>query len=189
MQYDSVVLAAGYSSRAGSDKMALTIGNRTILERVIDTLGGICGKIVVVGGHHQESTAEILKKYPNVTMVINKDYDSGMFSSVKRGVSEMNNDFFLVPGDYPLIKQETYKKLMECTGDMVVPVYKERKGHPVLIRQSLIKGILSEPIDSNLKVFRDRQKVEYIEVDDEGILWDVDTQEDLYEIRKKAEGR
>ncbi len=189
MQYDSVVLAAGYSSRAGSDKMALTIGSRTILERVLETLGEICGKIVVVAGHHRESTAQILKKYSNVTMVVNKDYDSGMFSSVKRGVGEMNRDFFLVPGDYPLIKKETYQKLMNGTGDMIVPVYNGRKGHPVLIRQNLIEAILSEPIDSNLKVFRDSQKVQYIEVDDEGILLDVDTPEDLFEIRKKAEGR
>jgi molybdenum cofactor cytidylyltransferase len=189
MQYDSVVLAAGYSSRAGSDKMAMTIGGSTILGRVLDTLTEICGKIVVVSGHHRESTALIINKYPNVTMVVNKDYDSGMFSSVKRGVSEMNRDFFLVPGDYPLIKKETYEKLMDEAGDMVVPVYNGRKGHPVLIRHNLIESILSEPIDSNLKVFRDRQNVQYIEVDDEGILLDVDTPEDLFEIRKKAEGR
>ncbi|HPJ20898.1 MAG TPA: nucleotidyltransferase family protein [Clostridia bacterium] len=189
MQYDSVVLAAGYSSRAGSDKMAMTIGGSTVLGRVLDTLTEICGQIVVVAGHHRESTALIIKKYPNVTMVVNEDYDSGMFSSVKRGVSEMNHDFFLVPGDYPLIGKETYHKLMDGTGEMIVPVYNGRKGHPVLIRQNLIAPLLREPIDSNLKVFRDMQNVEYIDVDDEGILLDVDTPEDLFEIRKKAEGR
>lgn len=189
MQYDSVVLAAGYSSRAGSDKMAMAIGGSTILGRVMDTLTGICGEIVVVGGHHRDSTARILENYSNARLVINEDYNLGMFSSVKRGAKEMTRDFFLVPGDYPLIKRETYSKLMDGTGDMAVPVYKGRKGHPVLIRRHLIEDLLREPVESNLKAFRDRQNVQYIEVDDEGILLDVDTPEDLLDLRKIAEGR
>jgi len=189
MQYDSVVLAAGYSSRAGSDKMAMTIGERTVLGRVLDTLRDICGEIVVVGGHHIESTGIITDQFPNVKLVVNEEYDKGMFSSVKRGVMEMKRDFFLVPGDYPLIEKKTYEKLALAEADISVPVYKGRRGHPVFIKKKLIEEILSEPVDSNLKVFRDRQWVEYMDVDDEGILLDVDTPEDLVNIRKKAEGR
>lgn len=189
MQYDSVVLAAGYSSRAGSDKMAMNISGRTVLERVLDTLTGICGKIVVVGGHHIKSTKKILEKYPDVLLVENKNYDLGMFSSVKRGVRKMTNDFFLIPGDYPLVTKETYKKLMNSKKNMAVPVCNNRRGHPILIRKCLIESLKNEPIESNLKVFRDRQEVDYIEVNDEGVLMDVDTPKDLAEILKKAEGR
>lgn len=189
MKYDSVVLAAGFSSRTGSDKMVMSVGERTVLQRVLDTLGKACGQIIVVGGHHRQKTAKIVAGYINAKLVINEEYELGMFSSVKRGVREMTRDFFLIPGDYPLVKEETYEALAKSKADMAVPVYRGRKGHPVFIKKDLIEKILDEPIDSNLKVFRDRQKVEYIEVDDEGIIMDVDTLEDLLKIRKKAEGR
>jgi molybdenum cofactor cytidylyltransferase len=101
----------------------------------------------------------------------------------------MTRDFFLIPGDYPLVKKETYEALSKSKADMAVPVHEGRKGHPVLIKKELIVKISDEPVESNLKVFRDRQYVEYIEVDDEGILMDVDTMDDLLKIRKKAEGR
>ncbi|MDX1357836.1 MAG: nucleotidyltransferase family protein [Clostridia bacterium] len=188
MKCDAVVLAAGYSSRMGAKKMELSINNTTVLGSVIETLLDICGKIVVVGGHGIGSIRKITEKYENVELVENKDYALGMFSSVKRGVSEMNGDFFLIPGDYPAVKESTYRKLMEGCGDFIVPVYKGRKGHPVLIRGNLIPGLLGEPIESNLKVFRDKCNVAFINVDDEGILLDIDTPED-YENIKKIIGR
>jgi len=188
MKCDAVVLAAGYSSRAGTNKMTLTIENKAILERVIETLLVVCDKIVVVGGHNYNSIKLITDKCKNVKLVKNSKYHLGMFSSVQCGVSKMTKDFFLIPGDYPLIKQTTYKALMGGTGDFIVPEYKGRRGHPVLIKKNLIKLIEEEPIESNLKVFRDKCKTEFIKTDDEGILMDLDTMEDFEKI-KEISGR
>jgi molybdenum cofactor cytidylyltransferase len=188
MKYDAVVLAAGYSSRMGTGKMAMAIKNTTVLGSVIETLLDICGKIVVVGGHDIGLIKGITDKYKSVKLIENKDYALGMFSSVKCGVKEMTGDFFLVPGDYPVVKKSTYRSLMESNGDFAVPVYKGRKGHPVLIREKLISDLLDEPIESNLKVFRSKCKTDFISVDDEGILLDVDTPDD-YEYIKKIIGR
>jgi len=188
MKCDAVVLAAGYSSRMGTGKMAMAINNTTVLGSVIETLLDVCGKIVVVGGHDYKSIETIIKKYNGVMLVENKDYDLGMFSSVKRGVKEMTGDFFLIPGDYPAVKQSTYLSLIKGAGDFVVPVYKGRKGHPVLIKGNLIPALNSEPVESNLKVFRDGCKTDFIEVYDEGVLLDIDTRED-YEHIKEIIGR
>jgi molybdenum cofactor cytidylyltransferase len=102
-----------------------------------------------------------------------------MFSSVKKGVSCIKNDFFLIPGDYPLVKKQTIDKLIASSGEIRVPIYNGRKGHPIFIEKELIQELLEEPITSNLKVFRDRHTVNYVEVDDKGILLDVDYEEDL----------
>ena len=120
-------------------------------------------------------------------MIENKDYKLGMFSSVKTGVSVTDNDFFLIPGDYPLVSPDTIQELLKNDGEIKVPIYKGRKGHPIFISKSLIKGILEEPMDSNLKLFRDRHNVNYIEVDDEGILLDVDTLEDFNILTERNE--
>lgn len=188
MKCDAVVLAAGYSSRTGTNKMALTINNQTILAGVIETLLDVCGKIVVVGGHNYESIKEITQKYNRVQLVENKNYSMGMFSSVKIGVKEMTGDFFLIPGDYPMVKSSTYKALMKGSKDFIVPTYNGRRGHPVLIKKKLIESILKEPIESNLKIFRDKCETEFIEIDDKGILMDIDTMEDFYNIRNLSEG-
>lgn len=180
---DAVVLAAGYSSRAGTNKMALAIDNKTILERVIETLLVVCGKIVVVGGHNFNSIKNITDGFDRVALVENKDYHLGMFSSVKRGVAEMDKDFFLIPGDYPLIKESTYQKLLENKGDFIVPVYNDRRGHPVLIKKSLISRLNEEPVESNLKIFRDKCNITFVDTDDEGILMDIDTMSDYENIR------
>lgn len=184
MKCDAVVLAAGYSSRTGTNKMALVIENKTVLSRVIDTLLDVCGKIVVVGGHNFETIKTITDKYKKVKLVENKNYHLGMFSSVKCGVSEMTDDFFLIPGDYPVVKKSTYLMLKKGRGEFIVPVYKGRGGHPVLIKKKLIKTIAEEPVESNLKALRKKCDTEFIEVNDEGILMDVDTQEDFKNIEK-----
>lgn len=188
MKCNAVVLAAGYSSRAGTNKMALTIDNQTVIARVIETLLVVCDKIVVVGGYNYESVKGLIQKYDRVKIVENKNYSKGMFSSVKRGVEEMTGDFFLIPGDYPMVKPSTYKTLMSGKKDFIVPTYKGRRGHPVLIKKNLIGSILKEPLDSNLKAFRDKCETEFLEIDDEGILMDIDTMEDYYKIRKLSEG-
>ncbi len=184
MKCDAVVLAAGYSSRAGTNKMTLTIDNKAILERVIETLLAVCDKIIVVGGHNYNSIKLITNKYKNVKLIENTKYHLGMFSSVKCGVREMTGDFFLIPGDYPLVKQTTYKALLEGKGDFIVPEYKGRRGHPVLIKKNLIKPINKEPMESNLKLFRDKCNTEFIQTDDEGILIDLDTMEDFENIKR-----
>ncbi len=184
MKCDAVVLAAGYSSRAGTNKMTLTIDNKAILERVIETLLDVCDKIIVVGGHNYNSIKLITAKYKNVKLIENTKYHMGMFSSVKCGVNEMTGDFFLIPGDYPLVKQTTYKVLLEGKGDFIVPEYKGRRGHPVLIKKNLIESINEEPMESNLKLFRDKCNTEFIQTDDEGILIDLDTMEDFEKIKE-----
>lgn len=189
MKRDAVILAAGYSSRVGANKMALTINNQSILSYVIQTFYPFCERIVVVGGHHYAEIKELVKNYNKVILVKNEQYDLGMFSSVQRGVAEVENDFFLTPGDYPMILPSTCEQLLQGKGDIVVPIYKGRKGHPIFMKKALISSLLKEPITSNLKLFRDRQFLTYIEVLDEGVLLDVDTMNDYRLIKTKVEGR
>ncbi|WP_105617463.1 nucleotidyltransferase family protein [Vallitalea okinawensis] len=189
MTCDAVILAGGYSSRAKTNKMALMINQQSILSLNIEAFYPFCKRIVVVGGHHFEETKRLVREYDKVKLVKNENYDRGMFSSVKRGVAEMENDFFLTPGDYPMIHSSTCEKLKRGTGDIVIPTYNGRKGHPIFIKKKLIAALIKEPVSSNLKVFRDRQNLSCISVEDEGILYDVDTINDYMIIKKRVERR
>lgn len=180
---DGIILAGGYSSRIKTNKMTLIYNDLPIICNVIESMKDFCNKIIVVTGHYHNEIEKVVNKYDKVIVKRNNNYDLGMFSSVITGVKELNNDFFLTPGDYPLIKKETFKKLLDSKGVIRVPIYNNRRGHPILMKKELIEPLLNEPMDSNLKLFRDRYEVNYVETTDEGTVLDVDTMEDYLLIK------
>ena len=186
---DGIILAGGYSSRIKKNKMVLLYNELPIICNVIESMKDFCNKIVIVTGHYHDEIVQVVSKYEQVIVIRNVNYDLGMFSSVITGVKEINNDFFLTPGDYPLIQKETFRSLLNASGEIRVPIFNNRKGHPILIKKELIDPLLNEPVDSNLKVFRDRYTVNYIETTDEGVLIDVDTMEDYLLIKETKRGK
>ncbi len=176
MNIEGVVLAGGYSTRAGTFKMTLPLAGKTLIEQTIQGMYDLCSRIIVVGGHRFEKIAFLSQRYRKIQLVFNKDYQSGMFSSIKEGVKHLEGErFFLIPGDYPLARKEVYEKMLQVKGDIVVPTFGGRKGHPVLMKSSLAQELLRETGDSNLKIFIDRKGYTLVDVADEGILVDVDT--------------
>lgn len=183
MKTDAVILAAGYSSRAEAFKMELLIGDKPVLRHVVDALIPSCSQIIVVGGYQIERIEEILRIYNNrVHLVLNEEFDKGMFSSVKRGVKEITGEqFFLTPGDYPLITTKVCEALLHYSNEIVIPSYQQRGGHPILLPSICKEEILQEEDTSNLKLYLMKKVKRYITVEDPSILLDLDTKED-YEL-------
>ena len=183
---DGVVLAAGLSSRAGRFKMELNLGDKTLIEHSIAGMYAVVDRVIVVGGHKIERIREILQEYSKVEIVYNEHYRQGMFSSVQEGLRHVSGEcFFLQPGDLPLISEEIYRRMLEASGDVIIPTYKGRKGHPALMRSRLIDAILHQPDTSTLRDYIGRVGYAQVEVDDEGIVLDVDDLED-YHIMKRV---
>jgi len=170
---DGIVLAGGFSSRAKTNKMFLKYKNKEIILHAIESMNTICQKIILVTGHYHQEIDRFFSGYNNIQVVYNKEYEKGMFSSIKRGVSETTNSFFIVPGDYPLINEKTYINLLNSTGAIRVPSYNMRLGHPIYFDKSYKEKILQSDI-SNLKEFRNQHEFSIINVDDPGILRDID---------------
>jgi molybdenum cofactor cytidylyltransferase len=189
---EGVILAAGFSSRTGVFKMGLPLAGKTLIEHTIQRMIDFCSRVIVVGGHNSERITGITKTYANVQVVLNPYYRTGMFSSVKEGVRHVKAKwFFFTPGDYPLVKKTTYQSLLAACraypGETIfIPVCRGRKGHPILMKGFLVKELLREPDDSNLREFIGRNGFTPVEVDDDGILVDIDTLED-YERAKSLE--
>jgi molybdenum cofactor cytidylyltransferase len=187
---DGIILAAGFSTRTGAFKMELQWGEKTLIQQVIDEMKELCSRVIVVAGYKKERIIELTKGYTNLEVVFNPRYTEGMFTSVKEGVKHIKSPwFFLTPGDYPLITKSIYQKLLEarCESDQCVfiPVFNGRKGHPILIKSELIKELLAEPDDSNLRKFINRKGFTLVELDDDAILVDIDTMEDYQSAKEK----
>ena len=185
---EGIILAGGYSSRAKNNKMLLPILGKPLILHTIASLSPYVKSLFVVTGHYDKEIKEALKDVKDIKVIYNPNYSKGMFTSIKRGVKEVNDDFFVLPGDCPFIRASTMNALMNAKGQVRVPTYKNETGHPIFFEKSLIKPLLSEDdINSNLKVFRDKCGYTSVEVNDENILNDIDTVEDYEKTINKLE--
>jgi molybdenum cofactor cytidylyltransferase len=176
---DGVVLAAGLSSRSGRYKMTLALGDRTVIEHCIAGMYDVVSRIVVVVGWQAPRLQELLAGYEKVACVLNERFREGMFTSVRAGIAQVHAPrFFLIPGDYPLVGMEVYERMLGVQGDVVIPTFEGERGHPVLLSRELVPEILAQPADSSLRDTIEAKGYTTVEVDDQGILWDLDTPED-----------
>jgi len=189
MDVEGVILAAGKSSRTVNvHKMELTLGTRTIIQKSVESMDEVCRRIVVVGGSQIHRIQELLKDYPKVEIVFNEQFKKGMFSSIKTGISRVRaSSFFILPGDMPLIGKNIYRAMLDSLGDIVIPTYHGKKGHPVLFRRHHIREILDTPDDATLRDYIKQTGFSTVELGDKAILLDVDNMEDYAQAKEVYE--
>lgn len=183
---EAVILAAGYSSRANAFKMTLPLGEMTVLEQTISKFEGLCRKMILVAGFQaeliEEEMARITEKNVysfQMKLVYNENFNEGMFSSIQKAVSEVSaTTFFLTPGDCPLVKKETVQRIAEHKGSVVIPSFQYKGGHPIKLLSEVKQRILETNRDGNLRVVLSGFEKEYVNVEDPGVIMDVDTPED-----------
>ena len=191
-----LILAAGYSSRMGSFKPLLPIGDMTAIERVIGILRGAgIRNIVGVTGFQREQLSDIFAD-EGVVEAYNQDFDRGMFTSIQTGIrkalsesAEKPEGFFLMLADHPVIDPQVLKLILqqhEKTPDcFVVPCFRGKKGHPLFIPVQYAEEILAYEGDGGLKAITSRhdEKLFRLEVNTESVVLDMDTPEGYEEIR------
>ncbi len=185
----AVVLAAGESKRMGRPKQVLPYGRSTILETVLDHVlaSPVDGTLVVLGAA-ADKVAPLLAKLP-VETIVNPDFRSGMLSSVQRGIRALPafaRAALIFLGDQPAVGPETSGRVLAAyrvSGrGIVLPVHAGRGGHPLLIDlkyRAEIDG-LSAGIGLRELLVRHPDDIFRVEIDDPGVLLDIDTPEDYH---------
>lgn len=191
----AVVLAAGNSSRLSSWKPGILLIDHSILYYSLKTLSSITDDIIVVGGcnfHQLELLVSTISRELNIPVkcIFNLFYESGMFSSVKAGLRHAERaNIFITLADMPFIKEETYSKMLEINldVDIVYPVQLLesgiKKGHPILINESVKQRILNTKEDIILRDVLKEFRSTTCFVDDEGINFDIDNEKDLIKAK------
>ncbi len=177
-----IILAAGYSSRMGEFKMTRVLSGLPVIEHLIRNMGGSCNKILVVTGFQFEKLQYLEKKYQKVSLVYNPNYPDGMFTSVRAGLAYSEAErYVIIPGDCPAVRAKTFRDLTAFRGDICLPSYEGKTGHPVILsnfcRNELLKG--SFP---TLEHFIKSYPFKEIPVKDVGILMDMDDPEDFRKL-------
>lgn len=187
----AVILAAGESRRMGSPKLLLKIGEKSLLELTVNSLGDIVDEIVVVLGHEPQRLKPLVEKL-GLKWAVNEDYVQGMVSSFKKGLAEVGgcDVVFLVLGDQPFIDSEFLKKAIDAWREgakIVSPVHKGKKGHPVLFDRSLFAEILALGKNQFIRdvIHAHGKDLRLVEAGDWAVT-DIDTPEDFQAIEKRA---
>lgn len=182
MSCAGLILAAGESRRMGTPKALLEFRGETFLDRLIACFSAYCVPVVVVLGHEPEIIRAGLRSPEKAVFVVNTDYRLGQLSSMQCGLRAIPAEaegvlFTLV--DHPNVQPSTLARLAGSRALLAIPRCQGRRGHPVFFARKLIPEFLALPPESQARtvVRRHTAEMEFIEVDDPGILEDVDDPE------------
>jgi molybdenum cofactor cytidylyltransferase len=182
----AVVPAAGKGERFGAPlKLVVDVDGEVLLDRTLRCLldGGVAAVIVVTAPGAALDAAALLAD-PRVRTVVNPDPSRGMFSSIQAGCSAAEGDPILIlPGDMPFVRSETVAALLAAARlDAIVrPTFQSHHGHPIALPGRVRREILKADPRSTLATIlrRHADDIVDLQVDDPGVLRDVDTKQDL----------
>jgi molybdenum cofactor cytidylyltransferase len=178
MQLDGIILAAGLSQRMGQHKMMMKHDEKTLIERTILSMLPFVDRVIVVTGYGAKDIESVLRFIPRTVWAHNSEYELGMFSSFKRGCQELNCErFFMMPADMPFVLPETFTSLLIEEGPIVIPSYHMKAGHPILLDYEIVKAIQKTKAP-HLRAYLEPFTKRYVDVDDPGVLVDLDTMEE-----------
>lgn len=184
----AIVPAAGSATRFGSQKLLADVDGAPLILRTIQCLVDAgANPLVVVVAPEAKAVRDVVDsaKAVRVQIVVNPDPSRGMLSSIQIGLtSGSGHPILILPGDMPFVRHQTVAAVAAAcaaSGRIAVPRHRDRRGHPLAVPDSLRAVILAAPATSALdEVLRQsaHDRLE-IEVDDPGVLRDVDVPADL----------
>lgn len=188
----ALILAAGQSKRMGQPKMLLPWGKTTVLGQVIGVFkaAGIEDILVVTGGAKELVEALV---GTSARTVFNPGFAEGeMLSSIQAGLAELKpgTEAVLIGlGDQPQVQERSVRLVVEeytqSKASLVVPSFQMRRGHPWLVARPHWGEILRMRPSETPRDFLNRHSadIRYVEINDPGILKDLDTPEDYLKFR------
>jgi CTP:molybdopterin cytidylyltransferase MocA len=189
-----IVLAAGRSSRMGKPKALLPVAadprSPTFLKSLTTTLleGGAIEVVIVIRTDDRLAQNEVDALGPRTRCVINAHADEGQLSSLIAGLNAVDrpgvNGIIVTPVDVPFVRAATVRALLDAAASarapIVRPTHHRRHGHPVVFARRVFDELrhADRSIGAKAVVHAHAHDLFDLEVDDPGVLHDIDNPED-----------
>jgi molybdenum cofactor cytidylyltransferase len=184
----------------GRPKLALPLGEHTILEHIIIALrlAKIEHILVVIGPHVRE--LEALAENAGAHVYCPIEQTAGMRATVEHGLRWLekrfrprsNDAWLLAPADHPTLTPTVVRDLelawkSHPEYSIFVPTYQGRRGHPLLLTWGHVRGIRKYPAEQGLNIYVRQHMAETLEVPvtDPDVLGDMDTPEDYERLQRR----
>jgi len=199
LKASSIILAGGKSLRLGYDKVLETVGRRSLVEKVVQTVATLSDNIIIVTA--SERTMPEFDHYPNLKVVYDMYPGKGPLNGIYTGLYASGTRCnIVVAADMPFLNIPLLQYMIEQVDDfdMVTPRVGDRVEplHSVYTRDCMdtIMQMFEEGVLGVHKL-HSRVKTRYIDVDEitrfdpaKLSFFNINTEKDLLKARKLHEG-
>lgn len=192
-----MVLAAGMSRRmkssAAEPKQLLRLSGKTLVQHALDNVQrSRVDEIVLVLGFAADA---VLKQIAadGVRVILNSEYAQGMGTSLRTGLSVLSTSVkaaFVLLADQPFVRPETLDRMiashLESAAEITIPLFKGFRGNPLLLDCAVFPELMGLSGDVGCRAIfgSHTQGIHKIEVDDPGILLDIDSVVDFQKLAR-----
>jgi molybdenum cofactor cytidylyltransferase len=188
-----VVLAAGRGERFEGEghKLAQPLGPSSVLATTLEQVVAAGLPVVVVTTAGLVPLAQRVVAARDIVLLpavgTHTHEPLGMGYSIATGVSARPHasGWLVLPGDMPLLRPETIRRVARAVTHhpVVYAQHRGQRGHPVGFSAELYTELVTLAGDAGARRLVARYPAHAVEVDDPGVLLDVDTQADLLAAR------
>ena len=189
-----VVLAAGAGSRyrGPQHKLSELLGGERVLTRTIRN--GLAAHMPVVVVVSEKLAPEVEGLVPARDLLV-VDARSlltwGMGDSIAAGVAMRASagGWLILPGDMPLVRPSSLRAVVDALDlqPIAYAQHRGRRGHPVGFAAEMFSELAMLKGDEGARRLLARYPTAPVELDDPGVLMDIDTAADLAEARRRVE--
>ena len=193
-----LLLAAGLSSRMTiGNKLLLKVKSLTIVEKTIKNLVNCnIDSFFIILGHQSNLLSKVLKNF-KIPLIINESYKEGMSSSIKKGISlidNKSNGVMICLADMPKITSKTYNILISkfkkfynsATPLIILPEYDGKTGNPVILSNHFFSELkeISGDIGAKYLIKKNKKYIKKVNIYESYILEDIDDLKKYKELIK-----
>ncbi|HET8869407.1 MAG TPA: nucleotidyltransferase family protein [Aquabacterium sp.] len=201
--FAGLILAAGQSRRFGRDKRQVNLPNGdTLLAHTLSVYRAVCEPLYVVIGP-EDAFAGTLCEQQGCRPVVNPNATKGMGTSLACGVRAIEHDdpdesvqgLIVGLADMPAVTSPVIERVQRSLQELansepdrpVVPSHRGRLGHPRGIPRVWFDTLRRLSGDQGARSAIPWDQAHLLEIDDPGILIDIDTPADLDQwVREKS---
>jgi molybdenum cofactor cytidylyltransferase len=187
----SLILAAGESSRFGSNKQLIEFGGETLVNRTVRLAEDICGdRTILVVGNDWERVLDACSPLCGF-FVYNDNYKSGIASSIVCGINAVAHSadaILLLMADQPLITSQHLKSLIsewrEAQNEIVISEYSSIQGPPVIFPAQCFNNLIKLKGDQGARSLLTNPKFSIRSLTFDAAAIDIDTPEDFKKLKR-----
>ncbi len=184
-----IIPAAGDSRRMGAWKPMLPVDGIPMISRAVNALLPLSIPVIVVTGYRGDELEAYLRgSFPEVACIRNRAYHEGMLTSVKTGLSclDEESDALILPADLPLISSKHILPLLDIwkhsSAEVLRPRSKEQPGHPVILSSAAVQYSLNTSGPESMQELLVPLSHEFAELSDQAYYLDADTPEEYRKL-------
>ena len=197
MLVPAAILAAGRSTRMGRPKAFLPCSpspGDTFLNRLVAALraGGVADVLVIGRPDDIELIEAVEGPSLAARFVRNPDHELGQLTSIVAGLNAADRPgvrgLLVMPVDMPLVRSSTFSEVLAAFAaqptSIVRAVNRGRHGHPVIFDRGAFDALrhADRAVGANAVLREQAHRIVNVEVEDEGVLKDVDSREDYIAV-------